>query len=81
MEAKNNLIKLSEVPMDNTVIVKEIICQGLARRRMMDLGIVQEAKIYVNRKSPLGDPRSYVIRGAEIALREEEGSQILVEKL
>lgn len=71
-------LKLSQVEIGKVVIVRDLECQGLIRRRMQDLGIVPGATVGVLRCSPLGDPRSYLIKGAEIALREEEASQIVV---
>ena len=48
---------------------------------MLDLGIIPGTAIDVIRKSPLGDPIAYNIRGASIALRKEETEQILVSKI
>ena len=51
-------------------------CRGLERRRLMDLGIIPGTVIEVEMKSPSGDPTAYRIRGATIALRREQASQI-----
>jgi len=48
---------------------------------MLDLGLVIDTVVEALRKSPSGDPTAYEIRGAVIALRSEEASQILVELL
>lgn len=74
------ITKLSDMPIGTTAIIEELLCSGLMRRRMLDLGILPGSEIIVTRKSPLGDPRAYSIKGAEIALREEEASQIIVVK-
>ena len=55
-------------------------CRGLERRRLMDLGIVPGTEIEVELKSPSGDPTAYRIRGATIALRKEQASQIHIAK-
>lgn len=73
-------IKLSEVPIGATVKIDELLCKGLTRRRMLDLGIIPGGVVTVTRQSPLGDPRAYAIKGAEIALREDEACQIIVIK-
>ena len=52
---------------------------GLTRRRLLDLGLIPGTKVKSIRKSPLGDPIAYEIRGAVIALRKEESSQIFVQ--
>lgn len=71
--------RLSDVSVGHYCIVKEVDCQGLKKRRLMDLGIVPDSHIQVVRKSPLGDPRSYLIKGAEIAIRHEDARMIKVE--
>lgn len=54
-------------------------CRGPMRRRLLDLGVVPGTTISVERSAPGGDPVAYRIRGATIALRESQASQIRVE--
>lgn len=61
--------------------VKTIMIDGLMRRRLLDLGLVNNTLVEVLHKSPFGDPIAYFIRGTVIALREEIASQILIEKV
>jgi len=49
------------------------------RRRMLDLGFVKNTVVEALRRSPSGDPTAYQVRGAVIALRSEEASNIFVE--
>ncbi len=72
---------LSDIKKGMKVKVVSLKSTGLSRRRMMDLGLIPDAEIEVIRKSPLGDPTAYGIKGAQIALRIEEASQIEVEKV
>ncbi len=53
--------------------------RGADRRRMMDLGILPGTVIDVEMTSPSGDPTAYKVRGALIALREEQAKLIQVE--
>jgi len=71
-------ISLSKIQVGCKVQIYELLSTGLPRRRMLDLGIIPGTIITVVRKSPLGDPIAYNIRGAMIALRKEESDQILV---
>ncbi len=73
-----NIISLSQVPVGKKGKVEKLLAIDLPRRRMLDLGIVPGTIIEVLRKSPLGDPTAYEIRGAMIALRKEESNKILV---
>lgn len=72
---------LSDIKTGVKVKVVSLQSTGLPRRRMMDLGLIPDAEIEVIRRSPLGDPTAYGIRGAQIALRVEEANQIVVEKI
>lgn len=55
-------------------------CKGAERRRMMDLGIVPGTIIRAEMVSPSGDPTAYLIRGALIALRQEQAALINVSR-
>lgn len=75
---KNN-IPLNELPLGKKARVKSLEASGLDRRRMLDLGIINNTIIESLQKSPSGDPIAYLIRGAVIALRSDLASLILVE--
>ena len=53
-------------------------CRGAERRRFMDLGILRGTTITAEMSSPGGDPTAYEIRGALIALRENQAKQIQI---
>lgn len=55
-------------------------CRGAERRRFMDLGILPGAKITAAMQSPSGNPTAYQIRGALIALRDDQANLIKVRK-
>ncbi|MEW5783960.1 MAG: FeoA family protein [Bacillota bacterium] len=76
---KPEWIPLNRVPIGCCGAVKQLQAEGIARRRMLDLGLVAGTRVEALRKSPSGDPTAYWIRGAVIALRSEEASQIFVE--
>lgn len=52
---------------------------GSMRRRLMDIGLIEGARVECVGRSPGGDPAAYLIRGAVIALREEDGCDVLIE--
>ena len=76
-----NLIPLHQLPVGTLGKVKKLISEGGIRRRMLDLGLIHDTTVEAIRKSPAGDPIAYGIRGAVIALRSEEASQIFVESM
>jgi len=76
-----HLIPLHQLPIGSYGVIKKLNSQGRSRRRMLDLGLINDTTIKSLRKSPAGDPIAYGIRGAVIALRSEEASKILVESI
>lgn len=54
-------------------------CRGAMRRRLMDLGFVPGSSISIDMRSPLGNPIAYIVRGAAIALREDQARYILIQ--
>ena len=53
-------------------------CQGFSRRRLMDLGFTDGARIRPFLKTFAGDPRAYEVRGTLIALRRDQAAHVLV---
>ena len=73
--------KLKEVECQTTVKVTKLTATGLLRERLLALGITTGALIDVIKKGPKNNLTVYNIRGAMIALREEEGSLIMVKPI
>lgn len=74
----NQSFSLNQLPEGTICIVHSLLSDGNERRRMLDLGIVCGAHAKVLQKSPSGDPIAYLIKGAVIALRNEDAKKILV---
>lgn len=53
--------------------------EGTIRRRLMDMGFTEGARVSCLGRSPLGDPTAFTVKGAVIALRWEDASGIYVE--
>lgn len=63
-----------------TVLRIDEACQGLTRRRFLDLGITPGTEIEVVMRSAFGDPVAYRVRGSLVALRREQADWIWVER-
>lgn len=72
-------LPLSECPLGAEVRVAHVEADAAQRRRLLDLGLVVGTRIEVEGRSPLGDPTSYRVRGAVVALRNDQARQIFVE--
>lgn len=72
---------LNMLPVGRKARVSALRAEGSARRRMLDLGLIDGTEIEPLYKSPSGNPVAYRIRGAVIALRDDVSRQILVSVL
>lgn len=52
---------------------------GALRRRLLEMGLLKGADIYIEKYAPLKDPLELVVKGYHISLRVEEAAEILVD--
>lgn len=71
--------KLSELEQGRQALVLEIDSGDGMRRRLQDLGLIRGTEVTCLQKSPLGDPVAFLIRGAVIAIRNEDSSCIRIQ--
>jgi len=72
------LVTLASLAPGDRCTVVRIEGDGGIDRRLLDLGFVPETPVRVVRRSPLGDPSSYELRGFQICLRLSEACRIWV---
>lgn len=77
----NNIVPLNTIELGSTGKVNLLIAEGIIRRRLLDLGLINGTEVKALTKSPSGDLVAYLIRGTVIALRSEDASKILVEAI
>lgn len=70
---------LADLKPGEAATVKALEVSGEQRWRMMDLGLVPGTRVLAELRGPLGDPTAYRVRGAVIALRQEQARLITVE--
>lgn len=71
---------LDSLPIGKRGVVSTLTADGVQRRRMLDLGLVEGAQVEALHQSPSGDPTAYSIMGAVIALRREDAKKIILKK-
>jgi DtxR family Mn-dependent transcriptional regulator len=74
--------KLAELNPGESATVTQIApgCQGLQRRRLLDLGFVPGTVVHAELRGASGDPVGYRVRGALIALRREQAEWVYVNR-
>lgn len=60
---------LSDLRPGERAVVRQLGAMGDTRRRLQDIGLIRGTTVLCLRRSPLGDPVAYRIRGATMALR------------
>ena len=61
--------------------VESIETEGSIRRRFLDIGLTPGCKVECVLMSPSRNPIAYLIRGAIIAIRNEDAKGILIKKV
>ena len=63
-----------------TAIIDKLLLKGDIYKRLKNLGLIEGTKVECLHKAPSGDPTAYLIRGAVIAIRNEDSGKISVFK-
>ena len=69
---------LNDINPGQTARVKELLSTGSIRRRLLDIGLIENTEVECLGRSPGGDPSAYLIRGAVIAIRSEDCNNIKI---
>ena len=74
----NSELYLCDVKPGQTVKIKRLFATGDIRRRLLDVGCLEDTPVKCLGRSPLGDPSAFLIRGAVIAIRKRDSQNIAV---
>lgn len=58
--------------------IAELLTAGSMRQRLLDIGLTPDTVVECVGKSPAGDPKAFLIRGAVIAIRSGDCEEILI---
>lgn len=70
------VFRLNQLKLGERATVTKIETTNSLRRRLMDIGLVENTTVECIGKSPMGDPSAYLIRGAVIAIRSRDCADI-----
>ena len=71
---------LSDMKEGETGKIIRIGGNGALRRRILEMGLLKDAEVYVEKYAPLKDPIELIVKGYHLSLRVNEASKITVEK-
>ena len=72
---------LDKISVGERCVIKKLYENDDMFTRFIDIGIIPETRVECVGKSPSGDPKAYLIRGAVIAIRNKDCKCILVERV
>ena len=72
-------MKLSELAVGASAVVREFPKAGAAFVRLREMGLLAGTRLTLIRTAPLGDPIEIKVRGYHLTLRKSEASEIVVE--
>jgi len=78
---KETFMLLSEMKEGDSGRITRIGGNGSLRRRILEMGLVKDSEIHVEKYAPLKDPIELIVKGYHVSLRVTEASQIIVEKI
>ncbi|MFQ5746796.1 MAG: FeoA domain-containing protein [Gemmatimonadota bacterium] len=71
-------VTLAELAPGEDAVVRSLESRGLERRRLMDLGVTEGAKVECLYRSSFGEPTAYRVRGTVVALRPDQARRIRI---
>lgn len=73
-----NMKPLSALLKGENSVVQNILTSGAMRRRFQELGIVPGTNVACLQESFFGDIKSYLIKDAVIAIRNEDADSVII---
>lgn len=71
-------VSLSDLRPGERGVVRALHSTGAMRRRLLDIGLIENTGVECLGRSPGGDPAAFLIRGAVIAIRDQDGRDVLL---
>jgi ferrous iron transport protein A len=72
-------MKLSELAVGASAVVREFPKSGAAFIRLREMGLLAGTRLTMVRAAPLGDPLEIKLRGYHLTLRKTEAEHVLVD--
>lgn len=74
----NDTTTLDQLQPGQSATIHKVGGAGALRHRLMDMGLTRGTLVVVVKRSPLGDPIDYLVRGYHLTLRKSEAQIIEV---
>ena len=72
---------LSEMKEGQTATIVHVCGNGILRRRILEMGILKGAEVYIEKYAPLRDPLELIVKGYHVSLRVKEATKVEVDNV
>ena len=69
---------LDQLPIGQEAIITAVGGQGELRCRFLDMGIIPNTRVRMQKVAPMGDPMEIRLRGYELTIRREDAAKITI---
>ena len=73
-------ITLDQLEAGQSALIKSINLNEPEAMRLMEMGLLEEQRVVMVRKAPMGDPIDYKVGETNLSLRKAEAAQVEVER-
>jgi len=70
--------RLADLPLGEQAVVSMVDAQGAIRQRLIDMGILPDVTVRIERVAPSGDPLWIRLQGFQVSLRRKEAEAVRV---
>ena len=71
---------LKELPVGKSGLITAVGGEGILRCRLLDMGLIPNTRVTVQKIAPMGDPMELFLRGYTLTLRKEDARSITIEE-
>ena len=72
---------LDQIAVGTEVKIIKVGGEGQLRLRLLDMGLIPQTLVRVQKVAPMGDPLEIHLRGYELTIRKEDAARIEVEQV
>ncbi len=76
-----NYITLDKININEKYLIVDVLLDEHLKKRMYDLGIIENSVIKSLYKSPFSDPVAYLVKETIIAIRNNDAKKIIVRRI
>ncbi len=76
----NFIMTIADMKISEVATITKVEGNGPLRLRLLDMGLIPNTVVKIQKIAPLGDPIQIQVRGYELTIRKEDAEKIQVKK-